>query len=496
MTRLLFQLIYLLACLLAAACSNPARAADAPRPNFLFCISDDQSWEHTGAAGDPVVQTPHFDSIARSGIFFSNSYCSTPSCTPSRASILTGQAFSRLEEGANLLSALPAKFVTYPDLLEQAGYAVGFTSKGWAPGDWRAAGRERNPCGPLFESFEAFLATVKPGQPFAFWLGSSDPHRPYAPGSGAAAGLDPAAVRVPPMLPDTPEMRADIADYLLEIQKFDDQVGAALSLLDSGGHRAKTVVVITSDNGMPYPRAKCNLYDYGTRMPLAIAWPGHVAPGRIADDFVSHTDFAPTFLELAGLPVPAEMTGRSLAPILASSASGAVDPSRDAAFFGRERHDTFRRSGPDSIPVGYPMRALRTGRFLYIRNYHPERVPSGDDPTVNQDNDRGPAKSVVVAGKDDPASAQLYRLAYGLRAAEELYDLEKDPGQLVNVASDPDYAGGLREMSARLDRTLTDLGDPRRPGSPNPDVLEQFPPRQTMRDQPRPAAPDSPRRGR
>jgi N-sulfoglucosamine sulfohydrolase len=202
------------------------------------------------------------------------------------------------------LSTLPAKFPVYPDLLEQAGYAVGFSGKGWDPGDWRPGGRKHNPAGPPFPSLHAFLQKLPPGKPFCFWVGSRDPHRPYEAGSGVASGIDPARIIVPPIVPDTPEIRHDLADYVFEVQRFDHDLAGLLADLESAGLRQDTLIAVTSDNGMPYPRGKCSLYDWGTREPLAIAWPGRIAPGRMIDDFVSLTDLAPTFLEAAGVPSP------------------------------------------------------------------------------------------------------------------------------------------------------------------------------------------------
>jgi uncharacterized sulfatase len=458
---------------IAPAAGQAATQAAEARPNILVCIADDMSWSHMSASGDPAVRTPNFDRLAKAGVRFEHAYASTPSCTPSRAALLTGQAFCRLEEGASLLSTLPAKFAVYPDLLEQAGYVVGSTGKGWSPGDFRPGGRTRNPAGPGFRSFRAFLEKRPADKPFCFWLGSIDPHRPYKAGSGIASGIDPAKIAVPPIVPDTPEIRADLADYLFEVQRFDRDVGAALAELESRGLLNNTLVVVTSDNGMPYPRGKCNLYDWGTRMPLVIAWPARIPPGRVVTDFVSLPDLAPTFLEAAGVPVPADMTGRSLLPALKSDKNGRLEESRDRAFFGRERHDVFRVE--EGRPVGYPSRGVRTERFLYIRNFQPDRVPGGDSPADNQDNDRGPAKTFVVTHKEDPKVRPFYERAYAKRPAEELYDLSKDPAQVNNVAKQSEYDDALAEMRRELDRLMMSVQDPRRPGGSDPDVFDRYP---------------------
>ena len=462
-----------LAIALASALVVSFAVAEPAQPNILLCIADDMSWLHTSIDGDPAVQTPNFDKLAKAGVRFQQAYCSSPSCTPSRAALLTGQAFCRLEVGASLLSTLPSKFPVYPDLFEKAGYAVGYSGKGWDPGDWRPGGRTRNPAGPEYASFRAFLEKLEAGKPFCFWLGSHDPHRPYKPNSGIKAGIEPSKIIVPPIVPDSPEIRADIADYLFAIQRFDRDVGAAVAALESKGFLTNTLVVITSDNGMPFPRGKCQLYDWGTRMPLAFSWGGHIPPNRVVTDMVSLTDLAPTFLDVAGLPIPKEMTGKSLLPILISNQQGRIEKNRDQVFFGRERHDTFRRQ--DGLILGYPMRAIRTDDYLYIRNFKPDRIPSGDIPTKNQDNDRGPAKAFVVGHKDDEAVRPYYQRAYGVRPAEELYDLAKDPKQWNNVALDEAYETTLVKMRLRLDTRMTALEDPRRPHGPHPDVFDTYP---------------------
>jgi uncharacterized sulfatase len=441
-----------------AGVARRASAQPAQRPNILFCISDDQSWAHTGASGDRVVQTPTFDRIAREGVLFTHAFCAAPSCTPSRGSILTGQMFWRLAEGGNLWSTLPSRFPVYPDLLEAAGYHVGLMGKGWGPGDFKPGGRTRNPAGPGYRSFDEFLKTVPADRPFCFWYGSNDPHRPYEKGSGLASGKRIEDVQVPPFLPDDPEVRSDILDYYFEIERFDRQVGQMVALLEAAGRLDDTIVVITSDNGMPFPRSKANLYEYGTRLPLAVRWPREVKSGRAIHDFVSFTDYAPTLLEAAGLNPPPEMTGRSFLDLLTGTKSGRVDPKRSRVFTGRERHAWCREGG-----LGYPCRALRTRRYLYIRNFRPERWPAGD-PEGYGDIDGSPSKSFMMAHRDDPKVAPLFALAFAKRPAEELYDLEKDPSEFVNVADRPGYADTRRKLAAELQEYLTATNDPRARG--------------------------------
>jgi uncharacterized sulfatase len=455
------------ASLAVSGCANGVKLSggkkSAKRPNILFCISDDQSWLHAGAYGDKVVKTPNFDRIAREGVLFTHSFCAASSCTPSRGAILTGQDIWRLEEGGLLLGTLPAKFQVYTDLLEGEGYHVGFTRKGWSPGRVKPSGRKQNPAGQRYESFEQFMeARPQGGQPFCFWFGSSDPHRGYKWQSGLKSGMKLENVTVPEFLPDSEEVRTDICDYYWEIQRFDREVGQLLQTLEDMGELDNTLIVVTSDNGMPFPRAKTNLYDYSTRMPLAVRWAARIKGGRIVDDFISHTDFAPTFLEAAGVKVPKEITGRSFLKVLLSGKSGCVDPKRSRVFTALERHAWCRPNG-----VGYPSRAIRTHRWLYIRNYEPDRWPAGgpdfESPhqSVYGDIDSGPTKMYMMEHKDDPIVAPLFKLGFGKRPGEELYDVGKDPAQIRNLADNPAYAKVKKKLREQLEQYQRDTKDPR-----------------------------------
>ncbi len=439
-----------------------AVAADA-RPNILFALADDWGWPHAGVCGDKVVKTPTFDRLARNGVRFQYTFVATPSCTASRGAILTGQTPHRLADGANLYGRLSARFKTYPDILEKAGYRVGYTRKGWGPGKLEGTGRTRNPAGPKFKNFKRFLATVPDDKPFCFWFGSIDPHRPYDKSTESGTGIKLEDIAVPPFLPDTPKVRQDIRDYYAEVQRFDREVDGLLELLRRSGKLENTIVVMTSDNGMPFPRAKTNLYDCGTRVPLAVCWPKRVPGGRVVDDLVSFTDFAPTFLAAAGLDVPADMTGRGLLEILLSDKAGNVDPTRDKVFTERERH-ALCNVGDQS----YPARAIRTRDFLYIRNLCPHLWPAGN-PDVNLvtrhdhygDIDGSPSKNEIVTRRHEPAIARYYKLSCARRPGEELYALRRDPDQLENVASKPEYVAHKQKLRDRLDRWMRETADPR-----------------------------------
>ena len=449
-----------------AVIAPAAVAAEDNRPNILFAIADDWGWPHAGAYGDPVVKTPTFDSIAKQGVLFEHAFVSSPSCTPSRAAIVTGQWHWRLEESANLWSTLKKKFPVYPDLLAEAGYHVGYTRKGWGPGHVRVGGRKQNPAGPPFKTFKQFLDKRPAGRPFCFWFGSHDPHRGYQLGSGKASGMDLAKIRLPACFPDSAQVRGDVADYYWEVQRFDREVGEMLALIKKQGLADNTLVVMTGDHGMPFPRCKSNLYDSGARVPLAISWVDKMKPGRKVSDYVSLTDLAPTFLEVAGIKPPTEMTGKSLLPLLTSDKSGRI-AQREYMIFGKERHVPCQEK-PDQ--GGTPMRAIRNDDFLYIHNFTPNRWPAGTPDWQNAtirgvwlgDCDNGPTKSYMVDNREkDDEHRRLYDLSFGKRPAEELYDMKKDPHQLNNVAADPAYAATKKKLHDQLLAELKASADPR-----------------------------------
>ncbi len=440
-----------------------AKAAQA-QPNILFAIADDWG-THAGVYGDQVVKTPTFDRLAKEGVLFEQAYISSPSCAPSRAAILTGQWHWRLGEAANLFGPVSINDPVYPDLLEENGYFVGYTRKGWGPG--KNGDRPRNPAGTVYKSFAEFLAKRPADKPFCFWFGSHDPHRPYVKDSGAKDGIPSGKINIPACFPDAPEVRGDIADYYFAVQRFDRETGELIEMLRQAGELENTLIVMTSDHGMPFPRCKSNIYDEGVHVPLAICWPGHFAGGHRITDFVSSTDFAPTFLELAGLPIPAVMTGRSLKPLLTAGKSGRIDPSRDHVLFGKERHAPAQEG---SNSGGYPCRAIRTDDFLLIRNFNPDRWPAGTEDYKHAfmsnawfaDCDNGPTKIYMVENRDkDAEHRRLFDLSFAKRPEFELFDLRADPNEQKNQAANPEYADVLNKLSNQLHEKLKASGDPR-----------------------------------
>lgn len=493
------------------------------RPNIVFAFADDLGRYASaygklepGGAND-VVRTPVFDIVAQEGVLFRNAFVNAPSCTPCRSSLLSGQYFFRTGRGAILQGAIwDDSIPTFPLLLEKSNYHIGHSYKVWSPGTPAnapiGAGRTAfNKQGNKFNGFSQFvsnsttpddakqtlykearanftdfLAARQGSEPFCYWFGPTNCHRKWTKGSGKKLwGIDPDALKgkLPPFLPDNDVVREDFADYLGEVQAFDAGVGQLIDVLKEAGELERTIFVISGDHGIPgFPRGKCNLYDFGVMVPLAIRWGseisgGPVARGRVVDDFVNLPDLAPTILEAAGVPIPETMTGRSLVSVMRSGKAAQVDPTRDAVVVGRERHVAQART--DSLP--YPQRAIRTKEFLYIRNFKPDRWPMGVGPGYGLertempkfealendtfaafgDLDASPTKAWIATHKNDPGIDVYFDFAFGLRPAEELYDLANDPHQIKNVANEAKFSDAKKMLSERLMRVLTENGDPR-----------------------------------
>ena len=459
-----------------------ASAADAPkRPNILFAIADDWS-PHAGAYGTKWVRTPAFDRVAREGLLFTRAYTPNAKCSPSRACILTGRNSWQLKEAANHICYFPAEFKSWGEALAEHGWIVGFTMKGWAPGVANDAdGKPRQMTGKPFNArkatpptseisnndyaanFEDFLAAAPVDRPWCFWYGSVEPHRPYEFGSGVAKGgkqltdID----RVPGYWPDNDTVRNDLLDYAFEVEHYDRHLGRMLESLEKRGLLDNTLVIVTSDHGMPFPRSKGNAYEVSNHVPLAMMWKGGIVkPGRVIDDFVSFIDVAPTFIELAGLTWAetkmAESPGRSLTEFFRSEKSGLVNPARDHVLVGKERTDIGRPHDE-----GYPTRGIIKDGLLYLHNFEPTRWPAGNPETGYLDCDGGATKSFILAAHRENPTNESWQLCFGLRPADELYDLKRDPDCVNNLALKAEAAEQRARLHDALFAELKAQGDPR-----------------------------------
>ncbi len=454
----------------------------APRPNILFAIADDASYPHMSAYGTKWVDTPAFDRVAREGLLFNRAYTPNAKCAPSRACILTGRNSWQLEDAANHIPFFPAKFKSYCEALAENDYFVGKTAKGWAPGVANDKnGKPRRLTGQPFDkrrakppakgisgsdyasNFTDFLDAAPAEGPWCFWYGSTEPHRRYEYGSGVAKGGKKLADidAVPDFWPDTETVRNDMLDYAFEIEHFDKHLGRMLAELDKRGQLQNTLVVVTADNGMPFPRVKGQEYELSNHLPLAIMWPqGIKQPGRTIDDYVSFIDFAPTFMEVAGLDWKAAgmqpSPGRSLTDIFKSAKSGQVNPARDHVLIGKERHDIGRPND-----WGYPIRGIVKNNMLYLENFETSRWPGCNPETGYLNCDASPTKTIVLKSRLDPLLKKYWQMSFGKRTAEEMFDVAKDINCVNTLADSPMFAAQKAALKSQLYKELKAQGDPR-----------------------------------
>lgn len=506
------------------------------RPNILFVINDDQSYAHTSFAGSRFVSTPGFDRVASNGIYFTNCYGGSPGSAPSRSSLVTGRHHWQNKQSGQHASSWMKEHVPFVDLLEASGYYTGFTGKGvdpfqYARSDedslWRkgnAAGhpfnkyryQKNSPSDPrtakgiglinYYENFRSFLQQRKEGQPFYFWYGATEPHRVYEKGSWKRNGKKLEQVDVPGFLPDTEEVRGDMLDYAVEIEWADSHLAKMLEYLDSIGELNNTIVIVTADNGMPFPRAKANCFEYGAHVPFAVSYPKGFPGKRRVDDPIGFVDIAPTILEMAGVKPDGMLpiSGRSFMNILRSEKEGIVDKTKKYVYMGRERHSSSRWKN-----LGYPQRAVRNQDYLFIWNVRPERWPAGapqmmdkdtgelypmygigEDGTFHPDQaftdvDDAPSKTFLIEHYKDPAIQPYFELAFGKRPEFELYHIGNDPFCLDNLIGKKDYAAIEKELRQALIKELKRSEDPRTVG-PDKEIFDSYIRYSPVREFPKP----------
>jgi len=493
------------------------------RPNILFAISDDQSFGSTSFGGSTFINTPAFDRVAREGIYFTNCYSGSPGCAPSRSAIVTGRHHWQNEQAGQHASSWLKKYVPFIDLLDKNGYVTGRTGKGVAPFEyadspdhplWRhtnAGGIEHSNIsykkgeegGPwadgiastnYFENFKYFLDSVRKDEPFFFWYGAKEPHRVFEKDSWKRFDKKLEDVQVPEFLPDTELVRGDLLDYAVEIEWFDLHLQRMLEYLESIGELDNTIVIVTADNGMAFPRAKANGYEYGVHVPMAIRYPGF--PGkRSVDDAIGFADLAPTILELtqtsSGGMLP--ISGRSIVEILKSENGGDVSESKQYAYAGRERHSSSRYQN-----WGFPQRTISDGKYLFTWNIKPDRWPAGAPQRVNPndttsllpmygldsegkyiknsaftDIDDCPTKTFLLEHYNDEEIRPFFELSLGKRPEFEFFDVDKDPYCLNNLSGNGDYKEIEERLKSSLMQELERTQDPRVTG-PDPEIFDSY----------------------
>ncbi|GGD11846.1 sulfatase family protein [Aquisalinus flavus] len=457
------KLLCVLVCVAVAGCApDVEQESPSDRPNIVLIIADDISQDF-GAYGVDI-STPHFDQLARDGVLFDNAYVAASSCSPSRNSLITGR-YPHNHGAPELHMPLPEGQFAFPQALKEAGYYT------LAAGKWHMGPAPKS----AFDKVNDILYTddytgadtwiselqQRPGdKPFFFWLASFDAHRPWEADS-TVTPHDPSSVTLPAGVPDTPASREDYASYLDEVRRYDRLVGEVVAELKAQDVFDNTLVIVTSDNGRPFPRSKTTLYDAGMRTPLVAHWPdGGLQGGQVSDALVSLIDIAPTFLEVAGLPVPETVQGVSMLPVL-------KDPEAETrqVVFGERNWHVQRGVG----------RMVRKGDFVYIRDFTP-----GEYSFQMVDHDTGTyAELLRLRESGELTTVELEAFSTN-RPEELLFDVSTDPQQTNNLVSSPEHGEILQDLRQLLNEWRDRTGDTIPPveqqtvNRHDPDTFEQL----------------------
>lgn len=423
------------------------------KPNVVIIIADDAGWNDFGAYGNPGVRTPNIDRLASEGMLFANAFVTTSSCSPSRASILTGM-YPHNTGAQELHMHLPAGRNLFAGALQQAGYYTAASGK-WHIGPKRAEFDSiydvRDPSGAA--DWVRALENRPSGKPFFMWFAAVDPHRPYQENIiGQPHQLQ--EVIVPPFLPDNEFTRKDFALYYDELARLDMYVGKVLDELDRQGVAENTMVIFMTDNGRPFPRCKTRMLDDGLKSPFIIRWPAVVEAGSTSNSLISSVDIAPTLCELAAAETLPQFQGVSFVPVL-------KDPGATVRNFVVGEHNWHDYQAY--------ARSVRTAGYLYIRNAYPQ---------LNANPPADAAGSItfreMVRLYHEGALAEPFLDCFTVpRKEEELYDLSADPLQVTNLADVAEYADALQNMRQILDQWITETNDTI-PAVATPDMFDRW----------------------
>jgi N-sulfoglucosamine sulfohydrolase len=470
------------ACLVLIALNVSRAAALASRPNIVLIVADDHGTDALGCYGNKVIKTPNLDALAADGARFTHAFGTTSSCSPSRSVILTGLHNHRngmygLEHQVHHFQSFDA-VKSLPVLLAEAGYRTARIGKfhvapekvyafqtalsGGAANDPASLGR--SPV-EMADQTRAFIET-KDERPFFLYFAVDDPHRgnivlpngrpsfetwpkpnPFGNRAEGYPQIKPVTYRpedvlVPPFLPDTPACRAELAEYYQAVSRMDQGIGRLVQILKSAQHYEDTLIIYISDNGVAFPGAKTTLYEPGIRLPCLVRAPGRTHPGSVQSAMISWVDLTPTLLDVAGaLRAEMKFDGRSFRAGL----DGGSLPGRDEVYASHTFHE---------VTMYYPMRAVRTARYKLIHN-----LASGLTYPFALDLIQSPTWiSVQKSGGTIYGKRAIERFLH--RPEFELYDLEKDPDEVMNLAEDVAHARTRRELIEKLKAFQTATSDP------------------------------------
>lgn len=404
------------------------------RPHIVVFLTDDLGGDDTSVYGSRDARTPNIERLAAMGMTFENAFIASPACAPSRAALLTGLMPAR--NGAEANHTYPSPGVPYlTTVLKEMHYeiaAFGKVSHGHARPEYGFDSYSRPRVG-LADNVAKYFEERESDRPLCLLVGDRRPHVPWTEDNI----YDPSEVGFPPYFIDTPETREHRAQYFSDITGLDEEFGR---VMDTSRERLgdDVIFVFSSDHGGQWPFGKWNLYDAGIRVPLVIAWSGHIEAGTRTKAMVSWVDLLPTLIDLAGGDVPDNIDGRSFAGVL----TGATDEHRDLVYT--------THSG-DGVFNVYPIRSVRTDRYKYILNLLPGHLHTNHSDILRRERSGAYWDSWDAAAETDPEAAEIVN-RYFERPAEELYDLSSDRLEQNNVAANPDYA----DLAASLKAVLKD----------------------------------------
>lgn len=445
--------------LLVIACQ--AHAAEPNRPNILLLLSDDHSYPLVGCYGSTNVMTPTLDRLAEEGMKFHRFFVGSPQCVPSRATLMTGRS-AVAARMTRFTAPLPRDEVTFPELLrDQAGYYTGICGR-----SYHLDGAKRmspvvdrtfeehhlqtfadrvdflNTCpdDQVAEQVATFLEKRPDGKPFFLWANFSDPHHPWT--GPEELRPDPKSLVLPKEWPDVPGLREQFADYCGEVNRLDHTVASVLDVLRERGELDKTIIVFAGDNGLALPHGKGSLYDPGVNVPLIVRWPAGVKAGGDSKTLISGEDIAPTLLEAAGVAPINRVSGRSFLPLL----KGEKFNPREHVFFERGPHGRTAVSANSRSSTFDLSRGVRSDRYKFIYNCTPWI------PYSPVDSAQGAGWVQIKAAEAAGELSKEHRATYFTmpRPVYELYDLENDPAELVNLSGRPEVRKVERELRAAL----------------------------------------------
>ena len=446
-----------IAWLIVASFSAPAIAAE--RPNIILFIADDVSWNDYGCYGNEHARTPNIDKLADGGIRFDQAFLTASSCSPSRASIVTGRYPHNNGKAAELHLPIAANLPWFPELLRESGYYTALSGKNHMKVDVKlgARGKPRSKAFDLIDGGRTqgnsgghanWLKITKErpkDKPFFFWFAAYDAHRGWDADRqwrekqfGAKHSGD--EVRVPPFLVSDHDTKDDLASYYNEVTRFDHYIGKVVEELGRQGELDNTLIFVLADNGRPFPRAKTRLHDSGMKTGLVAHWPKGIADPGTSKSLVSVIDLAPTILTAADVALPDTFQGVSLQPVFRDRSASV----RKFAFSEHNWHD-YEAHG----------RSVRDGNFLYIKNNRPYQPWQGPADSV-----RSPSHVSLLTQKKAGSLTAAQADVFGApRTAEELYLVDQDPHQLDNLAKDPEFATELARLRKVLERWSEETAD-------------------------------------